>query len=60
MAREKFVIAVYSEDTNEILAGFEKLKGELEDQIGMKVRKQDVWIKIIQTGMKVLKQQPLN
>jgi hypothetical protein len=60
MAKQKLVIAAYDDDIADIYDGFDKLKDDLEDEIGFRIRKQDVWLKIIRTGIKVLANQKIS
>jgi hypothetical protein len=59
MKQPKLMIGVYNEVAYEIEEAYEKFKAETEAEIGYRLRKQEVWIKIIRAGFQALEQQKI-
>jgi len=59
MQSPKLVIGVYNHEVNDLVEAYEKIKTEIEEMTGFRVKKQDVWVKIIRAGIVHLEQEKL-
>jgi len=59
MPQPKLIIGVYNNEVDELVEAYEKVKTEIEEMTGFRVKKQDVWVKIIRAGFQALEQQKI-